>query len=273
MTEQDGHPPPAPGAPARPLSPLSPTTPAAGPDERTTPLAEAAAALGFAEPARPQPDAATRQTEPAETQTSATQTYPVGPPPRATSPVEAPPAASPAAQPPAQPPAPPPAGVPPRPQPLPPPRPVRPPAGAPPSTGRPAVPRPTAGGGRPVARTRKARLVLKRIDPWSVFLYSVVASIFIGLATLVAIGLLYAVLSKLGVLNSLNTLVGDVTAAPGATAQAADVFSAGKVMTFATLIAALDVVLITALSTLGALLYNVCASLTGGIEVTLTDQG
>jgi hypothetical protein len=126
---------------------------------------------------------------------------------------------------------------------------------------------------RPVARARKARLVLKRIDPWSVFLYSVVASIFIGVATLVAVGVLYGVLSKLGVLDSLNTLIGDVTAEPGATAKPVVVFSAGKVMTFATLIAALDVVLITALATLGAFLYNVCAALTGGIEVTLSDQG
>jgi hypothetical protein len=166
-----------------------------------------------------------------------------------------------------------PSGVPPRPQPLPPPRPVRPPAGAVPSVPRPTAPRPAAGTVRPVQRTRKARLVLKRIDPWSVFLYSVVASIFIGIATLVAVGLLYAVLSKLGVLSSLNTLIGDVTAAPGAQARPSHVFTAGKVMTFATLIAALDVVLITALSTLGAFLYNVCAGLTGGIEVTLTDQG
>jgi hypothetical protein len=121
-------------------------------------------------------------------------------------------------------------------------------------------------------RPRKARLVLKRIDPWSVFLYSFVASIFIGVATLVAVGVLYAVLSKLGVLSSLNELVGDVTAEPGTTAEPAHLFSVGKVMTFATLIAALDVVLITALSALGAFLYNVCASLTGGIEVTLSDQ-
>jgi hypothetical protein len=128
-------------------------------------------------------------------------------------------------------------------------------------------------GGRPVARARKARLVLRRIDPWSVFLYSVVASIFIGIATLVAVGVLYAVLSKLGVLSSVNTLIGDVTADPGTTAQPAHLFSVGKVMTFATLIAALDVVLITALATLGAFLYNLCAALTGGIEVTLSDQG
>lgn len=235
MTEQDGHP---------------PAHPSAGPDEPAAPLAEAAAALGFSEAARAHPD----------------------PPPRAASPTEAAPLTT-SAPPASAPPASAPTGVPPRPQPLPPPRPVYPPAGAPAGAvpARPAPPRPVPSG-RPVARARRAKLVLKRIDPWSVFLYSVVASIFIGLATLVAVALLYAVLAKLGVLSSLNTLIGDVTSEPGASAAPADFFSLGKVMTFATLIAALDVVLITALSTLAAFLYNACASLTGGIEVTLTDQ-
>ncbi|MBK5306544.1 MAG: DUF3566 domain-containing protein [Frankiaceae bacterium] len=141
------------------------------------------------------------------------------------------------------------AGVPPRPNPLPPPRPAR-----------------------PVSRSRKARLVVKRIDPWSVFLYSVVASIFIGIAIVVAIGVLYAVMSKAGVLTSLNELIGDVTSEPGAASTPSEFFSVGKVMTFAGLLAALDVVLVTALATLGAFLYNLCASLTGGIEVTFSDQ-
>jgi hypothetical protein len=125
---------------------------------------------------------------------------------------------------------------------------------------------------RPVARSRKARLVLKRVDPWSVFLFSIVASIFLGIALFVAVGLVYAVLSKLGVLSSLNTLIGDVTADPGTTAQPSKFFSAGKVMTFAGVVAALDVVLVTAMATLGAFLYNLCSTLTGGIEVTLSDR-
>jgi hypothetical protein len=125
---------------------------------------------------------------------------------------------------------------------------------------------------RPVARPRTARLVLKRVDPWSVFLYSVVASLFVGVALIVAVGLLYLVLSQLGVLSSLNTLIGDVTSDPGSQAVPSQFFSGGRIMTFAVLIAAFDVVLLTALATLGALLYNVCAALTGGIAVTLSDR-
>lgn len=160
-------------------------------------------------------------------------------------------------------------GVPPRPNPLPPPRSVRP--GPTESSYGASTARPAATS-RPVTRPRRARLVLKRVDPWSVFLYSVVSSIFLGVALVVASVLLYAVLSKLGVLSSLNKLIGDVTAEPGTTAAPSHYFSFGKVLTFSVLLAAVNVVLLTALATLSAFLYNLCAALTGGIEVTLSDQ-
>jgi hypothetical protein len=127
-------------------------------------------------------------------------------------------------------------------------------------------------GSRPVTKARTARLVLKRVDPWSVFLYSVVASIFLGIALLVAVGVLYGLLSALGVLSSVNKLIGDVTTEPGSAATTSHVISGGKVMGLALVIAAINVVLLTALSTLGAFLYNLCAALTGGIEVTLSDR-
>lgn len=161
------------------------------------------------------------------------------------------------------------AGVPPRPTPLPPPRPIS--REAPASRGAPGV----AAGlpSRPIAsRPRKARLTLRRVDPWSVFLSSIVASVFVGIALLVAVAILYAVLSKLGVVGSVNKLIGDVTSEPGSTSPPAPFFSAGKVMTGAMLVAALDVVLLTALATLGAFLYNLCAALTGGVEVTLSER-
>ena len=163
-------------------------------------------------------------------------------------------------------------GGPARPAPLPPPRPPSAPAPAR------APARPAAGGGgsgapaRPVTRGRRARLTLRRIDPWSVFLYSVVASIFLGLALLVAVAVLYGVLSGLGVLDSINTLVGDVTNDPSDPTATTSIFSFGRVMSIAAVVAALDIVLLTALSTLGAFLYNLCASLTGGIEVTFGDR-
>ena len=142
-------------------------------------------------------------------------------------------------------------------------------AGSP--TPRTTTPRPTAG--RPAnGRSRRARLALRRIDPWSVFLYSVVASIFLGIALLVAAYVLFQVLSSLGVISSLNTLLGDVTSQPGQAATPSTFFSSSNILSVAAVVAAVDVVLLTALATLGAFLYNLCAALTGGIEVTLGDR-
>lgn len=137
----------------------------------------------------------------------------------------------------------------------------------------PATPARAGTASRPVSgRNRRARLTLKRIDPWSVFLYSVVASIFLGIALLVAVFVLFQVLTKLGVISSLNTLLGDVTSQPGQAATPSTFFSAGNILSVAAVVAAVDVVLLTAMATLGAFLYNVCAALTGGIEVTLGDR-
>jgi hypothetical protein len=105
-----------------------------------------------------------------------------------------------------------------------------------------------------------------------VFLYSVVASIFLGIALLVCVAVLYAVLARLGVMESLNTLLGDVTSEPGQPAEPSDFFNAARVLSLTAVVAAVDVVLLTALATLGAFLYNLCAALTGGIEVTFGDR-
>ena len=48
--------------------------------------------------------------------------------------------------------------------------------------------------------------------------------------------------------------------------------SLGQVASFATIIAVVNVVLLTALSMLGAVLYNISSTLVGGIGVTLTDD-
>ncbi|MDP9100866.1 MAG: DUF3566 domain-containing protein [Actinomycetota bacterium] len=123
------------------------------------------------------------------------------------------------------------------------------------------------------AARRNARLSLKRVDPWSVFVFSLVASFFAGVALLVAVGVLDLVLNHLGVLTSLNKLVSDITQDSGPGAPRPPPFlTTGRIMGFTALIAALDVVLLTALATLTAFLYNLCASLTGGIEVTLGEE-
>ena len=47
---------------------------------------------------------------------------------------------------------------------------------------------------------------------------------------------------------------------------------AGRVLSLSIVIGVIDVILMTALSTLGAFLYNICSALVGGLQLTLTDD-
>lgn len=123
--------------------------------------------------------------------------------------------------------------------------------------------------GRPPSRSRRAKLALQRIDPWSVFVFSLVASLFLGVALVVAVAALYSVLNSLGVLASVNELYVEVV---GGDAGADPLFTSRRFLGGAAVLAAVNVVLLTLLATLGSLLYNLCASFTGGVEVTLGER-
>jgi hypothetical protein len=151
------------------------------------------------------------------------------------------------------------------------------------AAGRPAPPRPVrsprpegrpegrpAAGARPLAgRTRRARLSLRRIDPWSVFLFSLVAAVFLGIALVVAVAVLYAVLGSLGVVDSVNQLFAEVT---GGDVGDGDLLTGGRIVGGAAVLAAVNVVFLTLLATLASLLYNLCASFTGGLELTFGER-
>ena len=155
---------------------------------------------------------------------------------------------------------------------------------APPKASRPAVtapPRPQ--GVRPQARltpgqmtgpqTRRAQLKLDRIEPWSVMKFSFLISLVGWVVLLIAVSLLYFTLSKLGVFTSIEHTVGLVTTSkskPGS--NAASWFKASRVLGYTMLVGAVNVILLTALATIGAVLYNLVTMLAGGIEVTLKES-
>jgi len=128
---------------------------------------------------------------------------------------------------------------------------------------------------RQAARTpRRARLRLSRIDPWSVMKVSFLLSIAFGIVTVVSVFLVWSVLGAAGVWSSINNTVSD-TVSSGSHASTFDItnyLGMSRVLGFTMLVAVIDVVLITAIATLGAFLYNMAASLLGGIEVTLAED-
>lgn len=123
-------------------------------------------------------------------------------------------------------------------------------------------------------RVRKARLRLLRVDPWSVMKTAFLLSVALGIAVFVAVAVLWSVLDAAGVFEAVGSLVQDLTEseAAGSGVDIASYTSLSRVLGFTTLIAVVDVVLVTALATLGAFLYNLSASLLGGLEVTLAED-
>jgi hypothetical protein len=127
---------------------------------------------------------------------------------------------------------------------------------------------PAREGGR---GPRRARLQLRHIDTWSALKISLVLSIALFFIWMVAVGVLYGVLNALGVFETLNDLFGQVGSVSGSEATG-DVITPGVVFGGAAVIGAINIVLLTALCTVGTFIYNLCADLVGGLEITLSER-
>ena len=151
------------------------------------------------------------------------------------------------------------------------------PAAAKPAAG--AVPtRPRTGRGRTAGGTvrpaRKARLRVARLDPWSVMKVSLMFSIAVGIVLFVAVALLWSVIEASGALqtlqDTLNALLGNPDGS--GTVQVSAFIDRWRVLGFTAIVSGINVILLTALATLGAFLYNLSSSVLGGLEVTLAED-
>ncbi|RCG30154.1 DUF3566 domain-containing protein [Sphaerisporangium album] len=142
-----------------------------------------------------------------------------------------------------------------------------------------ATPEPITGQERrdkpaPLKAPRKAHLVLRRVEPWSAMKFSFVVSLVCFVVLFVAVAVLYGVLSALGVFDSIVNTVTQLTVADGKTNSGIDIkswFEPVRILGYTALLGAVNVVLITALSTLGSVIYNVASDLVGGVEVTFSE--
>lgn len=131
--------------------------------------------------------------------------------------------------------------------------------------------RKAAGGGK---APRRAHLQVARLEPWSVMKFSFVMSLVCFVVLLVAVIVLYVILSGLGVFDAISSTVNDLTREQGTGQGGLDAeswFSFSRVFGYTVLIGAVNVLLITALSTVGSVIYNMAADLVGGVEVTLKE--
>lgn len=145
---------------------------------------------------------------------------------------------------------------------------------APAASARPAPvppPHPVAGRAPAPGAPRRVRLAISRLDPWSVMKLSLLLSFALGIILVVATAVVWLTLDGLHVFASINDLVKQVVG-PESAVNVTDVISFRKVISGATLVAVIDVFLLTAMSTIGAFLYNIVAALVGGVHVTMTDE-
>jgi Transmembrane domain of unknown function (DUF3566) len=124
----------------------------------------------------------------------------------------------------------------------------------------------------PKAKVRRARLLVSKVDPWSVLKMAFLLSVALGIVTVVAAIVLWTVLDLTGIFDQVDSLLGTLAGSEGGGFELKKVASLGQVASFAVIIAVVNVVLLTALSMLSAVLYNISATLVGGIGVTLTDD-
>ncbi|MCH5641365.1 DUF3566 domain-containing protein [Gordonia sp. ABSL49_1] len=116
----------------------------------------------------------------------------------------------------------------------------------------------------------RAAVQIRRIDPWATFKIAAVLSVIGFIIWMIAIAVLYLVLDGMGVWDQVNNSFGTLVTADGSASEG-DIVSATTVFGASALLGAVNAILITALATIGSYIYNICADLVGGAEVTLAD--
>ena len=101
--------------------------------------------------------------------------------------------------------------------------------------------------------------------------FSFAVSLVLFVVAIVATSVLYLALDAMGVFDSLNKAFAEVTGQAGEVAESFKITAKGVIGT-AVLLGAVNMVLFTALMTLAAFVYNVCADLVGGVELTLSEK-
>jgi hypothetical protein len=98
-------------------------------------------------------------------------------------------------------------------------------------------------------------------------------SVALGVVTVVSVLMVWTVLEAAGVWDSINQAVQNILGGESAADfDIEDYLGTSRVLGFTMLVAVIDVVLLTAIATLAAFLYNMAAALLGGIEVTLAED-
>lgn len=129
----------------------------------------------------------------------------------------------------------------------------------------------SAGGVRPA---RKARLRIAKLDPWSVMKTALMFSIASASILFVAVAMLWSVIEASGALDQLQRTLNALLGNPDGSGQVRidAIIDRWRVLGFTAVVCGINVILMTALATLWAFLYNLSSSVLGGLEITLAED-
>ncbi len=119
---------------------------------------------------------------------------------------------------------------------------------------------------------RQARLFLSKLDPWTVMKTAFVLSLGLAIVIIVATFLIWILLSITGTFDSINSTINDLGGTGSAGVDTEGLLSFGRIMGFSLLLAAFEIVLVSALATVTAAIYNITVGFTGGVELTLSED-
>lgn len=119
---------------------------------------------------------------------------------------------------------------------------------------------------------RRASLRLTHVEPWSVTRLAFAISVAMMIVAVVAVAIFWFVLDFVGVWDQINDSFTTVLSDDSTAFNVTDYFGIGRVLGLTLVLSAVNVVLMTALATIGAHLYNLAAQLMGGVEVTLAED-
>lgn len=127
---------------------------------------------------------------------------------------------------------------------------------------------------RPSVRTRRARLRIARVDPWSVMKTSFLFSVAFGIMSWVAVYVVWTVIGSSGAFDAINTTLTSLLSSPTDQTpfRIEDYINTNKVMGITALLAVANTIILTALGTIFGFLYNLSANILGGLELTLAED-
>jgi hypothetical protein len=136
----------------------------------------------------------------------------------------------------------------------------------------------TAAGARTATAARKhkgprrVRLAVARVDPWSVMKMSFLLSVALGIAGVILTAVLWMILSTMNVFSDIEGVLQSLQTTTSDPFSIKDYVGFGRVVSLSIVIGVIDVILMTAIATVMAFLYNICSALVGGVQLTLTDD-